>query len=1205
MDADYLAELSALYEISSIPTSQVSLEELQQLVLDKATRLMGAPIALLYRWEAETRALRFWAAQGAPAAQMQDPLPESAVIARVLAEGQPVILAGAEEVQATGMLPADYPARQGICLPVRAGTSVCAVLCAFRLSDKPFPHTARTLFSALADRAGATLENIRLFAEVEQRRRELQQELAERERVEATLAEERNLLRALIDNLPDIVYVKDVESRFLLINDIHARLLGEAGVEATLGKTDYDYYPREMADGFRADDVQVMQSGAPVTREERALGADGKEIWILTTKAPLRDADGNVIGLVGIGRDLTERKQAELERERLLDELQRNVALLRSVLDATPDWIFVKDQSFRYTLVNQGYASALHLQPEDLIGKDDLELGFPEELVFGNAEKGIRGFRTDDTAVLQRGETIVNPYDPATIDGEIHVFHTFKTPLRDAEGEIVGVLGLARDITERQVLLDVLQRRSLQLQAGAEVSQVANALLELEELQQQVVDLIRERFDLYYVGLFLVDQDGHWTGAPNRWAVLRAGTGEAGYQMRQQAHKLEIGGQSMIGWCVAHAEARVAQNVGEEAVHFKNPLLPNTRSEMALPLIARARVIGALTIQSEKEGAFSNEDIAALQAMANQVAVAIENARLFEQTQAALEDARRQYEVSRRISAAEDERQMLAALQAFYPDAIRSASLHLLTRDEPTGPIVTVQTSVVATQSEETAASLTLPFDQDPLAALYRRVIDQGAAVTVQDVASGDLIPASHLAMFERLGAQSLLCLPLTSGNQTLGIVTLGLKRLHDFSPAQVRALQTLADQVAVAYQNRQLLYQTAAALEESQALFKAAQAIAQADSVADLAAAVAANAFPHLARVALDRFQYDADERLTALRTIAVAAAEGAQEVNLLTPVAGGVGLLMETDAPTLINDVAASDLLTAQERGAWLDRGIAALAAFPLSARTRRLGVMSLMHNAPHIFTPQEVRAAQTLAGQVAARLENQDLLDATLKQAQRMEKLNVFSRALSATLDTEQVFRVVSERMSKLFEVDLVSVGILSPDGKTFRIALSAGLTVAALAVGKSLPTQQTAAGQVLRTGQPSLMPDTSGSALLDEQALFNHGLRSALIAPMIAGGDTLGTLNLASREVNHFTEDDLTLLLQAASQVAVVLNNARLFEEVRQRAANEELVNRIAGQLQEHTGMEGMLHITLRELGLALGAKRARVRLRVQQEDGRNA
>jgi GAF domain-containing protein len=131
-----------------------------------------------------------------------------------------------------------------------------------------------------------------------------------------------------------------------------------------------------------------------------------------------------------------------------------------------------------------------------------------------------------------------------------------------------------------------------------------------------------------------------------RWARLHAGTGEAGRVMVAHGHRLEVGGASMIGWCTAHAQARIALDVGGEAVRFENPLLPDTRSEMALPLVARGKVIGALTVQSAVEDAFSREDVTVLQTMADQIAVAIDNARLFAEAQASLAEVQavhRQY----------------------------------------------------------------------------------------------------------------------------------------------------------------------------------------------------------------------------------------------------------------------------------------------------------------------------------------------------------------------------------------------------------------------------------------------------------------------------------------------------------------------------------------------------------------------------------
>lgn len=180
----------------------------------------------------------------------------------------------------------------------------------------------------------------------------------------------------------------------------------------------------------------------------------------------------------------------------------------------------------------------------------------------------------------------------------------------------------------------ILERRTQHLLTGADIARAATSILDPDELAQQVVDMVCQRFGLYYVGLFLVDKSG-------KWAVLRAATGEAGKQMLKSGHRLRIGNTSMIGWCIANRQARIALDVGKEAVRFDNPLLPKTRSELALPLISRGKVIGALGIQSEQEAAFSEEDIVSFQAMSNQLANAIHNARLYDQLQRELRQRRR------------------------------------------------------------------------------------------------------------------------------------------------------------------------------------------------------------------------------------------------------------------------------------------------------------------------------------------------------------------------------------------------------------------------------------------------------------------------------------------------------------------------------------------------------------------------------------
>ncbi|MBU0492649.1 MAG: GAF domain-containing protein [Chloroflexi bacterium] len=194
------------------------------------------------------------------------------------------------------------------------------------------------------------------------------------------------------------------------------------------------------------------------------------------------------------------------------------------------------------------------------------------------------------------------------------------------------ITGLEQRVAERT---RELEQRSAYLEASAQVGHAATSILDTDALVRQMTDLIRERLGLYYVGLFLVDQT-------HEWAVLQAGTGEAGRAMLSRGHRIQVG-QGMIGWCIANNQARIASRAEADAVRLNVSELPETRSEAALPLRSRDHVLGALTVQSDHSDAFDPSTIAVLQTMADQVAVALDNARLFAESQQALEAERLAY----------------------------------------------------------------------------------------------------------------------------------------------------------------------------------------------------------------------------------------------------------------------------------------------------------------------------------------------------------------------------------------------------------------------------------------------------------------------------------------------------------------------------------------------------------------------------------
>jgi len=195
------------------------------------------------------------------------------------------------------------------------------------------------------------------------------------------------------------------------------------------------------------------------------------------------------------------------------------------------------------------------------------------------------------------------------------------------------IIHLEQRVTERT---QDVQRRALQLQVTAEVARESASIRELERLLDHTVHLISERFNFYHTGIFLIDDAGEY-------AVLRAASSEGGQRMLSRGHKLRIGQTGIVGYVAEKAESRIALDVGQDAVYFNNPDLPQTRSEAALPLMVREHVIGVLDVQSPQIEAFNSEDIETLQVLADQIALAIENAQLFDENRQALNELQSLY----------------------------------------------------------------------------------------------------------------------------------------------------------------------------------------------------------------------------------------------------------------------------------------------------------------------------------------------------------------------------------------------------------------------------------------------------------------------------------------------------------------------------------------------------------------------------------
>jgi PAS domain S-box-containing protein len=288
----------------------------------------------------------------------------------------------------------------------------------------------------------------------------------------------RRQLQGLLDNIPDRIYFKDTQSRFLRLNQPLAKRLGVADPEQAVGKSDFDFQLPERAREFYADEQRVMQTGeALINKTEKQVLPDGKTAWTATTKAPLRDTEGKIVGLVGINRDITLQKQAEAG-------LASEQELFHTLLETFPDNVYFKDRESRIVRVSRSKvestlqsARKLHraAHPNDnpdawpphlaeasafgdwLIGKTDFDT-FPGD----HARKTI----AEEQEIIRTGQPMIGVIEKTTQgDGSSNWWLTTKLPWRDKDGNIIGIFGVTRNVTELKETEVALARERLLLRA--------------------------------------------------------------------------------------------------------------------------------------------------------------------------------------------------------------------------------------------------------------------------------------------------------------------------------------------------------------------------------------------------------------------------------------------------------------------------------------------------------------------------------------------------------------------------------------------------------------------------------------------------------------------------------------------------------------------------------------------------------------------
>ena len=361
---------------------------------------------------------------------------------------------------------------------------------------------------------------------------------------------------------------------------------------------------------------------------------------------------------------------------------------------------------------------------------------------------------------------------------------------------------MTRQLSELVTSLETrVQARTEQLEASAQVGRVATSILNTDQLLHDVANLIADQFHFYYVGVFTADE-----GAQQ--AVLRAATGHAGELLLQRGHNLPVNSNSMVGAAILTRQARIAADIGQDAIRFANPLLPYTRSEIALPLRVGDRVLGALDVQSELELAFDEASASVLQAMADQISVALLNAESFNRSEQQARALAILNQLSRDLALATTLEEVAEVVSGNVTQLVGAVHLSLARKPAESASF-TVQTFLPG-QSPILGEVRTLPLAQTFIGEAFNQDTTKYAPqieVLLQQY--------PEISTLFSAGMQSLVALPLRVGERKLGTFNIAKDQPGAFTAAQISQLEQMSAQFATALQSLDLAEQTRQTLQE------------------------------------------------------------------------------------------------------------------------------------------------------------------------------------------------------------------------------------------------------------------------------------------------------------------------------------------------------------------------------------------------------
>ena len=484
------------------------------------------------------------------------------------------------------------------------------------------------------DQAGTLTSALTLFQDVTERRLNER----ERERLLRETTTQQRTLQAILDNLPVGVVSFDTVGTPQITNKAATNILGR-GIDPNANPDShtevYQLYHSGSMTMYPPQDLplaRTLATGTIASGDVDVIRSDNERINIEVITVPIHDDRGTLTNALALFQNVTERRQNEQERERLLRETTTQQRTLQAILDNLPVGVFVVDPTGKPQLINKAATTMLGHGPTQDASPDTYSEVYQYQAFYPDSAEiypvqELPLARTLITGTITSGEVDIVRANRNRIKLDMTA-----VPIFDAAGTLTSALALFQNVTERRQneqererLLQQVEYRALELQTVAKVSAAASSILERDELLQSVVDLTKVSFNLYQAHIYLLDD-------VTETLRLTVGAGEIGRAMVAEQRSIPLNReQSLVAQAARTLTAVVENNVTSNPLFLSHRLLPDTNSEMALPLVVAGRVLGVLDVQSERCDAFSAEDVQIQTTLAAQIAVALQNANLYQE----------------------------------------------------------------------------------------------------------------------------------------------------------------------------------------------------------------------------------------------------------------------------------------------------------------------------------------------------------------------------------------------------------------------------------------------------------------------------------------------------------------------------------------------------------------------------------------------